>query len=238
MTDPAATIATAAQPSLVDRGPVHRRLHPLRARRGALLLGSGRAAGHRPHVLHRVAVLHGRGVPAVPRVGRRRSRCRTIRRTTGSGCGRRGTWTGSPVPCSSPAPCGSTGARGTPCASTSTRPPRTSECGDPTRWARSRSSWPVRSPGWTPAARSSMGTQAACLVDRRGEPARVHRLRRLGGGRVRRAHLRRRLERRGLQPRHARRRDLLPHRGDPVATAPGRGRQAAVLGTSLASDGR
>jgi hypothetical protein len=54
------------------------------------------------------------------------------------------------------------------------------------------------------------------------EPPRFGRLRCVCGGRVRRASFRRRVERGGVQPRHARRGDLLPHRGDPPPAVEGR----------------
>ena len=186
---------------LVDRGAVHGRREPLRARGGAVLRRGGRPAGDRDHVLRRVPVLHVRRVPAVPR-GRRRPDARSTGPAAGVGVGTAATSTGRPAPCSSPAPSGSTGARGTRCARTSAPRLPTSGCGAPTRSARWPSSWRA---GWRGTAVRRSRTPArppfARLVDRRPQPARFGGLRRLRRRRLRRAGDRRRAQRRAVQPR-------------------------------------
>ena len=175
-------------------------------------------AGHRAHVLRRLAVLHLGRVPAVPPGRRRRSHPGRPVRTSPCSCGRRGTSTGWPAPCSSPARCGSTGAPATRCAHNLERGGR--------RRARLAAGRPRldRLPRRQRAGLRGGATRAGRAAHRTTDwwigvanMAGLRRLRRLGDRLVHRPGDRRRVGRRAVQPRHVRRRAVLPGRRRPAA---------------------
>ena len=213
-----------ARSRLVDRRAVRRRLFPVRARHGARVRGRRGHAARRGDVLHRVAVLHLGRLPAIPRGGRRRAAATGYRPPQGLRVPAR--------------PDRLAGDR---------RPVRGNRrvqrqhlrryLGDGRFRASTASCLAARHPRFgllsgRQRARlvrgvprlGGLAAEIAGLVDHRGEPGRVGRVRVLRRGQLRRSRDQRDAERPRDQPRHLRRRALLPgRRGAPAVRADRRG---------------
>ena len=217
-------VVGAARSRLVDGGAIRRRFVPLCAGHGARVCGRRGRAARRGDVLHRVAVLHLGRFPAVPRGGRCRAPAAGYRPPQGLR-----------VPARPDRLAGDRRAvRGNRRVQ---RQHLRRYLGDGRFRASTASCLAARHPRFgllsgRQRARlvrgvprlGGLAAEIAGLVDHRGEPGRVGRVRVLRRGQLRRSRDQRDAERPRDQPRHLRRRALLPgRRGAPAVRADRRG---------------